>query len=98
MQTNLGQFMLAGKSGALLSLHEVASVMAVLVIGSENAGGASRLLYDDAGDDVFFNVNLGNLEDGIVDAADVLAVITHLEHLQTSLLHRASLAPKTWRK
>jgi hypothetical protein len=39
-------------------------------------------LHNDAENDALFNTNLGGLEDGIPDAANVLPAVASLEHLR----------------
>jgi hypothetical protein len=73
--------MLARKDGTLISLHEAARGMGVLVIGSADADVASGLFHDDTEDDALFNTDFGGLEDGVVYGANVLAAIACLENL-----------------
>ena len=73
--------MLARKGWAFFGLHETACWIAFVVIGSANSDIASGLLHNDAKDDTLFDTNLGGFEDGVVNAAHILATIACLEHL-----------------
>jgi hypothetical protein len=73
--------MLAGKDGALFSLHEAASGMGVWVIGTADADIASGPFHNDTEDDALFNTDFGGLKDGVVHAANFLTAIACLKNL-----------------
>ena len=73
--------MLSWKRRTFFSLHKPAGRVSVRVRGRAYAHVTGALLHDDAEDDAFFHAEFGGLEDGVVDATDVLAAVARLEHL-----------------
>lgn len=76
----LGETVLAGEAGAAVALHQAGSGVAVVVVGGLDTDVAGALLHDDGEDDALLDTELGTLDDGVPDAADVLAGVTSLLH------------------
>ena len=73
--------MLARKSRATITLHETSSAMTICVDRGADAHIARAFLHDDAEDYALLDAELGALEHGVPNAADVLNRVTGLEHL-----------------
>lgn len=72
--------MLARKPWALNSLHQPPSNIPILVPRTIHSNIAPRLLHDDTKDDALFDADLGSVDYGVEDAANILAAVAGLEH------------------
>ena len=79
-RTYLGQVMPTWKCRAFLGLHQSARGLSVGIVGSADADIATALLHDDAEDDALLDAELGGVDDGVVDAADVFVAVARLQH------------------
>lgn len=72
--------MAARECRALLGLHQSPCRISILIVRRPDAHVAAALLHDDAEDDALLDAELCGINDGIVDATDVLAGVSRLEH------------------
>lgn len=72
--------MLPGIPRTARSLHQPGSHHFIHVPRGSDTDVAAGLLHDDAEDDALVDADLGALEDGVPDRADILAGVASLEH------------------